>query len=70
MLYMQTSKDLLLGNPKSGMFAFDDKLTWTSTTSSGVAFAVTAIKKADKVDGTLKISHSTKKYSAGAAPLL
>ena len=31
-----------------------------------MGFAVTAIKKADKVDATLKISHAGKKYSADA----
>ncbi|GAX78905.1 hypothetical protein CEUSTIGMA_g6344.t1 [Chlamydomonas eustigma] len=60
----KASKDLFLGNPKCGAFNFDSKLSFASTTSSGVAFAVNAIKKAERVDGTLKISYSTKKYSA------
>ncbi len=63
---LQASKELLLGNPKSGAFGFDPKLSFSSTTSSSVTFAVTAIKKAEKVEGTLKISHSAKKYSADA----
>jgi len=60
------SRSLLSGTPVSGAFNFDPKLTFSSKTSTGVAFAVTAIKKADKVDGVLKISHAGKKYSADA----
>ena len=52
---MQASKDLLTGTPKSGAFGFDPKVSFSSSTSSGVSFAVNAIKKGDKVDPTLKV---------------
>jgi hypothetical protein len=55
----------MLGNPKSGAFTYDSKLSFASTTSNGVAFAVNAIKKADKVDGTLKIAYVKGKYAVG-----
>ena len=65
-LALQDARGLLNGSPASGAFNFDPKLTFSSKTSSGVSFAVTAIKKAEKVDGVLKIAHSGKKYSADA----
>lgn len=63
----QVPKDLLLGNPKSGAFSFEPKLSWASTTANGVLFGVTAVNKADRVDGTVKIAYANKKYAAGAA---
>lgn len=59
----KNAKDLMVGNPKSGAFTYDSKLSFASTTSNGVAFAVNAIKKADKVDGTLKIAYVKGKYA-------
>mmetsp|Transcript_38711 Transcript_38711/g.86097 ORF Transcript_38711/g.86097 Transcript_38711/m.86097 type:complete len:277 (+) Transcript_38711:122-952(+) len=62
----KANKELLSGTAKAGAFQFDPKLSFTSTTSNGVSFAVNATKKGDKVDGTLKVSYAHKKYSADA----
>lgn len=62
----KASKDLLLGNPKSGAFSFDPKVSFASTTSNGVSFAVNAIKKGEKVEPTLKVAYSAKNYSVDA----
>lgn len=59
-------KDLLQGSPKSGAFQLDHKATYSGTTSSGVAFTLTAVKKGDKIDPTLKAAYSKKGYSADA----
>uniref|UniRef100_A0A7R9V2N3 Voltage-dependent anion-selective channel protein n=1 Tax=Chlamydomonas euryale TaxID=1486919 RepID=A0A7R9V2N3_9CHLO len=63
----KSSRDLLSGTPKSGAFNFNPKLTFSSTTSTGVSFAVTAIANTEKnVDGTLKVSYGNKCYSTDA----
>lgn len=52
-------KDLFNGSPKSGAFQLEPKLTFASSANVDVikmGFAVNALKKADKVDGTLKIT--------------
>lgn len=62
----KATKDLLSGSAKSGAFCYDPKLTFTSKTDSGVSFAVSAIQKGEKIDPTLKVGYSAKKYSADA----
>lgn len=63
----KSAKDLLVGNPKSGAFNYDRKLSFVSTTSGGVSFAVNAVSNdGSKVAGTVKISHATPKFSADA----
>ncbi|KAG1657339.1 hypothetical protein FOA52_003762 [Chlamydomonas sp. UWO 241] len=60
----KSARDLLSGNPKSGSFQFEPKLSFTSTTSTGLTFAVNAIKNSEAVDGTVKVAYSTKAYLA------
>eukprot|EP00798_Chlamydomonas_sp_ICE-L_P023985 gene23985-9560_t len=63
----KATKDLLAGNPKSGAYCFDPKLAFTSKTVSGVSFAVSAVKKADNIDPSLKVACATKTYSTRGA---
>ncbi|KAG1659760.1 hypothetical protein FOA52_004415 [Chlamydomonas sp. UWO 241] len=63
----KNAKDLFNGNPKSGAFSYDSKLSFSSATASGVTFAVNAVSKdASTIGGTVKLSHSNKCYAADA----
>ncbi len=57
--------DLLKGSPKSGAFQLDNKITYSGTTSTGLAVTLTAVTKGDKVEPLLKAAWSNKLgYSA------
>lgn len=62
----KASKELLNGGRGGGAFVLDPKLTFASTTASGVTFTATTVKKGDKIEPSLKTAYSTKKYSADA----
>lgn len=63
----KAAKGLLGGDKATGTFAFDPKVSVTSTTASGLQLTATGTQKADKIDATLKAVYSTKKYSVEGA---
>jgi len=57
----RATRDLLYGS-KSGVFQYNQALNITTRTADGVEFAVTTVKKDEKVEAALKAAYKTKKY--------
>ncbi|MEW5307440.1 MAG: hypothetical protein WDW38_008753 [Sanguina aurantia] len=58
-------KELTVGG-RTGTFQYDPKVSYSGSTSTGVAFTATATQKSDRVDASLKAAYATKKYTLEA----